>query len=280
MNRAQTVTGESAGSIGTVSVRQISENTGGAIIGFCLRLVQLTGFGISVLVHGSNPRTWRRTVREEFVEQCHRAGVRALPSVTVTAALIGIAMVFQFVYWLSVFGQEDIVGTIVVLIVVREIAPLLVALIAVGRSGMVMAVDLGNMRLSGQIRVLESQGVDPFLYLVVPRVLALSLCVFCLTIIFIVVSLSTGYLIANVVGASNESPLQFINHVLGAMGPSDYVLIPLKTVLIGFFIGLVTCTTPFTSARFEANVTDLLPRTFMGSMLATLVISGTLTLLL
>jgi phospholipid/cholesterol/gamma-HCH transport system permease protein len=238
------------------------------------------GFGISVLLHGSNPITWRRTVREEFIEQCHRAGVKALPSITVTGALVGIAMVFQFVYWLSIFGQEDIVGTAIVLVVIREIAPLLVGLIVVGRSGIVMAVELGNMRSSGQTRVLKSQGIDPFLYLIVPRVLALSLCVFCLTITFIVVSLSAGYTMANVVGASNESPLQFINGVLGAMGPSDYVLIPVKTILIGFFIGLVTCTTPLASTRSEPNVTDLLPRTFMGSMLAILVISGTLTLLL
>ena len=265
---------------GTGRVRQICESTGGAISGFLQRLARLMGFGVSVLVHGSNPKVWRRTVRDEFFRQCHRSGIKALPSIAVTAALIGIAMVFQFVYWLSIFGQEDIVGTIVVLIVVREIAPLLVGLITVGRSGTVMAVELGHMRSSGQSHMLESQGIDPFLYLVVPRVLALSVCVFCLTITFIVVSLSAGYVMSNVVGASNDSPLEFINEVLGAMGPSDYVLIPLKTVLIGYFIGLVTCTTPLASARSEATVSDLLPRTFMGSMLAILVISGTLTLLL
>lgn len=280
MNTAQTVSGGGTSRTGTVLARQICESTGGAIIGFFQRLAQLMGFGISVLLHGSNPITWRRTVREEFIEQCHRAGVKALPSITVTGALVGIAMVFQFVYWLSILGQEDIVGTAIVLVVIREIAPLLVGLIVVGRSGIVMAVELGNMRSSGQTRVLKSQGIDPFLYLIVPRVLALSLCVFCLTITFIVVSLSAGYTMANVVGASNESPLQFINGVLGAMGPSDYVLIPVKTILIGFFIGLVTCTTPLASTRSEPNVTDLLPRTFMGSMLAILVISGTLTLLL
>ncbi len=280
MNRAQVVSSAETRKTNIGLVRQICVNTGGTIIVFWLRLAQLMGFGISVLVYAVHPSTWRRTVRDEFIEQCHRSGIKALPTIAVTGILIGFAMVYQFVYWLSIFDQEDIVGTMVVLVVVREIAPLLVALIAVGRSGIVMAVELGDMRSSGQIHVLESHGINPFIYLVIPRVLALSLCVFCLTVIFIVVSLSAGYIIANVVGASNQSPLQFINGVLGAMGPSDYVLILLKTILIGFFIGLVTCMTPFASARSEPSVIDLLPRTFIGAMLTALIISGTLTLLL
>lgn len=280
MKQAQVLSSAEIGKNTTGRTRQICASTGGVIIGFFRSLAKLMGFGVSVIVHSSNPRTWRRTVREEFIEQCHRSGVKALPAVSVTGALIGTAMVFQFVYWLSIFGQEDIVGTMVVLVVIREIAPLLVAVIAVGRSGTVMAGELGSMRWSGQIRVLESQGIDPFLYLVIPRVLALALSVFCLTITFIVVSLTAGYLIANFLGALNESPLQFINGVLSAMGVSDYVLIPLKTVLIGFFVGLITCTIPLASERPTPNPVEVLPRTFMVSMLAILVISGILTLLL
>jgi phospholipid/cholesterol/gamma-HCH transport system permease protein len=141
-------------------------------------------------------------------------------------------------------------------------------------------VELGAMRTGGQVHLLDAQGIDPFLYLVVPRVLATALGVFCLTMVFLVVALATGLVAAHTLGLTSLTLLDFLAAVLTAMGPREYALIPLKTLAIGFAIGLISCTTGLAVGRVVPEVAALLPRGFVKAVLATLLISGGLTMLL
>ena len=110
-----------------------------------------------------------------------------------TGILVGLAIVFETLYWLKVFGKTESAGSLLVLVLVREIAPLVVAAIVIGRSISVFLLELGNMQADGQVRMLDAQGIDPFIYLVVPRVMAVTVCMFCLTIVFTVVTLGAGF---------------------------------------------------------------------------------------
>jgi phospholipid/cholesterol/gamma-HCH transport system permease protein len=153
-------------------------------------------------------------------------------------------------------------------------------MLVIGRSGSMMMVELGTMRTGGQVHFLDAQGIDPFLYLVIPRVLATALGVFCLSIVFLVVALATGLVAANTLGLTNLMLLDFIEEVLTAMGPREYALVPLKTLAIGFAIGLISCTTGLAVGRAMPEVAALLPRGFVKAVLATLLISGGFTLVL
>ena len=263
---------------GTLS--KMLESVGRETIAFAPRLLDFISIGVAVIWQSARLLTWRRSVRAELLHQCHHTGTRALPFIAVTAVFIGLAMVYQALYWLRVFGQSELVGKVLVLVLVREIAPLLVSLIIIGRSGPVILAQLGTMQAEGQVHMLDAQGIDPFVYLVVPRVLAVSICAFCLTVAFIVVALAAGFVAGNTLQTTDMTIYDFITSILAAMGPRDYSLIPLKTLSIGFMVGLIVCTTGLSGTGFASEVAVLLPRGIMKSVLAVLLISGFWTIMM
>jgi phospholipid/cholesterol/gamma-HCH transport system permease protein len=224
--------------------------------------------------------TWRRTVRAEFFYQCHQVGTRALPFLMITALIVGLGVVFETLYWLKVFGQSNLAGSLLVVVLVREIAPLLVALIIIGRSVSVIMIELGIMRADGQIRMLDAQGIDPFIYLFVPRVMAVSVCMFSLTIVFTVVTLAAGFVAGNALSGTNLTVYDFVSEILSAMGPADFANIPVTTLSIGFVTGLIGCTSGLSFSGVASDVHDLLPSGIMKSVIATLLISVVVTLIL
>ena len=243
-------------------------------------LTQFSGIVVAVIWQGLQPLTWRRTVRAEFFEQCRQIGLLAMPFILVTGSLVGLGMVYQAIYWLNVFRQTEFTGPILVLVLVREVAPLFVALTVIGRSGSVMLVELGNMQIGGQLRMLDAQGIDPFLFLVVPRVAAVAVCMFRLTIVFIGVALSSGFLAGNALGAMNLTLHDFVFGILAEMGLAEFATIPLKTLCIGFVVALIACTTGLSVHGSRSDLLAALPRGVTKSVLAALSISSVLTLLL
>jgi phospholipid/cholesterol/gamma-HCH transport system permease protein len=243
-------------------------------------LIQLISIAVAVIWQGLQPLTWRRTVRAEFFQQCYLVGLQALPFILITGSLVGLGMVYQAIYWLGVFGQTKFTGPILVLVLVREVAPLFVALTVIGRSGSVILVELGNMQIDGQVRMLDAQGIDPFLFLIVPRVAAVSVSMFSLTIAFILFALASGFLAGNALGSLDVTLQEFVFRILSEMGLVEFATIPLKTFFIGFVVALIACTTGLSVTRSRSDLQAALSRGVTKSVLAALLISGLLTLLL
>jgi phospholipid/cholesterol/gamma-HCH transport system permease protein len=250
------------------------------VIAQILGLIQFAGIAAAVVRQGLRPLTWRRTVRAEFMEQCHQIGVRALPFILIAGCIVGLGIVYQAIYWLRLFGQTEFTGPILVLILVREIAPLFVALIVIGRSGSVILMELGNMRIHGQLRMLDAQGIDPFLFLVIPRAAAVAVCMFSLTIAFILVALISGIIAGNVLGSMEFTLYDFVFSFLAEMSLAEFAIIHLKSVLIGIVVALISSITGFSIAGSRTDLLVALPRGITKSVLATLFISSMLTLLL
>jgi len=243
-------------------------------------LIAFISIAVAALWQSCRLLTWRRTVRAEFFYQCHQVGTRALSFIVLTALIAGLGIVFETLYWLKVFGQSEFAGSLLVVVLIREIAPLLVALIVIGRSVSVIMIELGIMQADGQIRMLDAQGIDPFVYLLVPRVMAVSVCMFSLTIVFTVVTLAAGFVAVNALSGTNLTVYDFIFEILSAMGPADFTTIPVTTLAIGFVTGLIGCTTGLSFSGFASDVHDLLPAGIMKSVIATLLISFLVTLLI
>jgi phospholipid/cholesterol/gamma-HCH transport system permease protein len=165
-------------------------------------------------------------------------------------------------------------------VLVREIAPVLVGLIMIGRSGSTLLVELGTMKTEGQIHMLDALGIDPFLYLVVPRVLAFCVCMFSLTTAFVAVALLAGFASGTLFGLIQFTFFDFIHRAIGSMGRQTYLLFTLKTVTIGFAVALISCKTALSLTDVSARVLDIMSRGFAKSALATLIISIALTILL
>ena len=132
-------------------------------------------------------------------------------------------------------------GTICLLlnVLVRELAPLLANFIVVVRSGTAIATELAHMRMEGEIDVLDAQGLDPMIYLVMPRVIATGISVFCLAVLIVAVSFLSGYVVCELLGAVRGGPAVFFGDILSAVGREElYFFLP-KTLISGFFIGAI-----------------------------------------
>lgn len=238
------------------------------------------GFGAAVVAAAARPRSWRRPVRRAFVRATYDAGVTALPAMVVAALLIGIGMVFQALYWLGSVGQDALVGTVLTTVLVREVSPVVVGLLVLGRFGIATLVTLGGHAREGRIEALDAQGIDPFLYLALPRVLASALACLSLTILFVAFALVAGWALAVLLSPGDLGLFEFLGNVLRAMGASNFVLLPLKGVLIGFVVATVAAALVFGAPALSADPARLAPRGFALMVLATLIVSGVVSMVL
>jgi phospholipid/cholesterol/gamma-HCH transport system permease protein len=242
--------------------------------GFLLLMASL-GFG--VLREAPRRDAWRRPVRAEFRRVLNEAIGGGFSTIAVTAALIGLGLVYQAIYWLGEAGQQGIVGTVLVTVLVRELAPVLVGLLLLGRSGMVAIVELGAIQAGGQLRVLQGMGLDPFRLLVLPRIVAFAVSGFTLGIVFVLIALLTGFVAGSLLGVVQLPLFGFLDAVLRAMSARDFLLFPGKLVTIGALVGLTSAITGLSARRGESPAT-LLPRGFLRGVLAVLLCSALLSL--
>jgi phospholipid/cholesterol/gamma-HCH transport system permease protein len=173
-------------------------------------------------------------------KQIVHAGFSLLPMVAFLACALGMVVVGQMILMLKKLGAESYAGTIMVTAVVRELGPILAALLVLARAGTANVVELGTARASGEVEALEALGIDPIHYLVVPRVIALSLSIFALTIYLILITLFSGYLFAFLEGLG-LLPGDYFRQLANAFIWQDFVLLALKTLFFGALIAIVTC---------------------------------------
>lgn len=215
---------------------------GGHTIERWRRLRDLAAVTGAVLAVACRRRVWGRTVRNVLARQILFTGYDAVGFVALIAFMVGISIVVQTQVWLTAAGQSHLLGPVLVAVVIREVGPLLANFVVIGRSGTAIATELGNMHVNGEVHLLDAQGLDPFLYLVVPRVIGVAVSVFCLTIIFIVVSFASGYVCGLLLGSTGVEPLRFADTVFGALTKADVLNVVVKTVIPGSLTGVICCT--------------------------------------
>jgi phospholipid/cholesterol/gamma-HCH transport system permease protein len=240
-------------------------------------LLQLAAISWGALSEAVRPSSWRRTVRMEFRRVLRQTAGGGLPATLIAAALAGLVMVSQAIYWLGEAGEEGLVGPIIVTVLVREITPLLIGAIVLGRSGIVAMAELGALQVSGQGRVLSGQGLDVFSLLILPRGIAFALATFTLGVIFVLTALVVGFIAGSLLGAVHVSIWQFIDRVAAAMHAADFALFPAKMLTIGLLVALVASLTAL-SAEPGDRLAELLPRAFVRGVLAIMFVSLVLSL--
>jgi len=184
-------------------------------------------------------RTARHVVWPAIFTEIARAGLRLLPMFLFMSAALGLLVIGQSVSWLTRVGAINYLGTIMVLVVVRELGPLLSALLVLARIGTAVVVELGTARATGEVEALEALGIDPVHYLVVPRVLGLALGIFSLTVYIILGALISGYLWAFLQNVPLR-PSDYFRQLAGSLSGLDFALLALKTIGFGFIIAVVT----------------------------------------
>lgn len=196
----------------------------------------LITLGVILRKSGVAKNVIRPRIRQEIV----RAGVALLPMFVFVALALGFVVVGQTIAALARVGQMTYLGQTMVIVIVRELGPLIAAMLVLARVGTANVIELGTARALGEVEALEALGIDPVHYLIVPRVIGMSLGIFSLTVYLIIGALASGYLFAFLQDAP-LTPRDYCNQLAAALGWMDFVMLAVKTVAFGFFIAIVTC---------------------------------------
>ena len=185
-------------------------------------------------------RLSKRIIQPSIRREMARASTKLMPMLLFLALALGFLIIAQTVAVAASVGATHFIGTVMVVVVVREIGPLLAAFIVLVRVGTANVIELGTIRAMGEIEVLESLGIDPVHYLIVPRVIGMAAGAFSLTVYFILAALASGYLFAYL----QDVPLMlgdYFRQITEAFYWPDFALLALKTISFGFFTAIVTC---------------------------------------
>lgn len=182
----------------------------------------------------------RTVIQPRIRQEVFRAGVALVPMFVFVALALGFVVVGQTVSALARVGQTSYLGSTMVIVIVRELGPLLAAMLVLARVGTANVIELGTARALGEVEALEALGIDPVHYLIVPRVIGMALGIFSLTIYLIIGALASGYLFAFLQDVP-LTPAEYYRQIAEALGWLDFALLALKTIAFGFFIAIVTC---------------------------------------
>lgn len=254
------------------------ERIGERLIAGVLQACDVAGALVALVVAAPRPSSWPVTTRREFSRQCYYTGVKALGITSGIAVLVGLAAVMQGLLWLQLAGQSGIIGSFLALVVVREVAPLLACFIVLGRSGIAVAAESSVLKASGTVRGLEAMGIDPLIFIVLPRVASAVVSVLALSVLFAAVALASGYSAAALTGLARVGPLDLLRSVAEAMHPSQMVAFVAKAVIpsaVAFTICLLE------GLRVRATLTEVprvLPRAFVRSLAAVVTLNVLISL--
>ncbi len=205
--------------------------------GYVLQIATLIGHGLWRLTFGYGQM--RSVTRGVLVRQVLFTAVEALPFTGMIAAIVGASVMVQAQMHLS--GSPDMVGKLLVLVVIRELGPLVTAFILIGRSGTAMVVEMGNMRVGGEIDALDHAGIDPFEYLVVPRLFGMAVSLVGVAVFFISVAVTTGLISGALLVATETNALEFIDLLARQLSWLDFLAFFAKTFFPGLMIAGIAC---------------------------------------
>jgi len=180
-----------------------------------------------------------RSIFSVISSQIYFTGWQAIPLITVLSLAAGGVVILQSSANLNLLGGAQMIGKLLVVIIVRELGPLLTALVVVARSGTAVASEVGNMRANREIEALESLGINPLSYIVFPRILCGVISVVCLATYFVLIALLGGFVITKLI---HDLPFNFyVDSLAKAVAAEDIWLFLLKNSFSGMIIFVVCC---------------------------------------
>ena len=208
----------------------------------------MTSFAVRFFREGFRPRY----EVQELLHQCYVIGYQSLPLVGITGFIMGIVLTLQSRPTMAKFGAESWIPTMVGLTIIREMGPIITALIFAGKIGSSIGAELGSMRVTEQIDAMEVSGTNPFKYLVVTRILAATLMLPILTILGDAIGLYAAYLGINLRGVTTLA--LFTNNILSSLAFGDVLPAVIKTYFFGFAVGVIGCYKGYNSEKGTEGV--------------------------
>ncbi|MBL9001649.1 MAG: ABC transporter permease [Phycisphaerae bacterium] len=201
-----------------------------------------------------------------IITQMVRVGVRSVFIVSLVAACVGLILAFQLAPPLEEFGQKEAVANIVGIAILRELGPLIGAIVLTGFAGASIAAEIGTMVVSEEIEALESLALDPIRYLVVPRVVASVVSMTVLAVIADLVAVAAALAIS--VTVLDIPVTTFMTNLLAQTKPVDFATGIAKSTVFGLLIGTIACSNGLSVEGGAAGVGKATTYTVVQSVVA------------
>jgi len=188
----------------------------------------------------------------EFVRQCYQIGYKTLPLISITGAIIGLVLTIQSRPTLVDFGAESLLPGMVAVSLIREMGPVITALICAGKISSGMGAELGSMKVTEQIDAMEVSSTNPMRFLVVTRVWAATLMIPLLILYADGLGIMGSWAGANIKGS--VSFVLFFSQAFHSIGFIDFIPALIKSFFFGWVIGLVGCYQGYNAGRGTESV--------------------------
>ncbi len=227
---------------------KVCETIGRTVLLFFSSVGHLSYFTGKALKHVFSPPWYPRLL----IRQCVDIGYYSLPVVGLTALFTGMVLALQSYTGFTRFNAESAVAAVVVLSVTRELAPVLAGLMVAGRVGAAIAAEIGTMRVTEQIDALTTLSVNPFKYLIVPRIIAGTLMLPVLVLIGDIIGVFGGYIVS--IYTLGFSPGSYLTQTWDILERMDVISGLWKASAFGFIVTLMGCYHGFNSGRGAQGV--------------------------
>ncbi len=189
---------------------------------------------------------------KEFLWQCFKIGYKSLPLIAITGAIMGVVLTIQSRPALLRFGAVTLLPGMVAVSIIREIGPVITALICAGKIGSGIGAELGSMKVTEQIDAMEVSATNPFKYLVVTRVVAVILILPILVLFADASGLVGSWVGVNIKGSVNI--VLFISQAFSSINFMDFIPALIKSFFFGAVIGIVGCYNGYNAGRGTESV--------------------------
>lgn len=188
----------------------------------------------------------------EFLRQSYIIGYKSISLVGITGFVLGFVLTLQSEPTMKAFGASSFVPGMVAISVIREIGPVIIALICAGKIASSIGAELGSMKVSEQIDAMEVSGANPIQYLVVTRILACIIMIPLLTLMADALALVGGFAASNINNDMNAT--LYFNKAFSSLTFADLLPAVFKTIFFGFAVGFVGCYKGYNSDRGTESV--------------------------
>ena len=251
---------------------RVLDRIGQAARSFLIRNFYLGAISTECVANIIRPASWVQPVRSRLVKQILFAGVEAIPFTAFSGTIMGIVLTINSYQWLELTGGIEFLGPVVSLILIREAAPFFACFIVISASASAITTELANMRVSGEIDLVESQGINLVQLLIVPRALGLSIASAVLAMIFVASAFAASALAVLMIGRIPLGP--FFNSIFESLSKVDLYNLVGRSAVASFFIGVICCFEGLNVVGPTTSVPRAVTKGMLRSVEVTLIVSA------
>ncbi|MDD5942506.1 ABC transporter permease [Fibrobacter sp.] len=215
-----------------------------------------------------------KTDSRNIIMQTFFTGVEIFPILFVVATLFGTIVIIEVISMMGKMGFSDVVGSLIVVVIIRELGPILTAFLIAGRSGSSLTTYIGSMVINSEVDALATMGVDPIRFLVMPGLIGGCIALFVMNIFFSASAICVGFLVTKGAVALSGNMLNiqltwsYLSHeILSAISMMDFVFIIVKPLVFGAIITTNACYQALNITRDVRQVPKAVSRSVIKSFL-------------